>query len=186
MKNTVLLVLESSTTGVILRHTWLIHHSSVISWSTGDILKRREQCIPDYFLFLDFPRTLNQLFQWAWALHLSKVSSNNYLWRFLRPITIHSIISSLTMGLCNKSSVGETVHRWKIYPLSKSKMPWLHPSIVKVISIYLPPLLLQTFLLLLQKGFAKMPLFCCLGTSAWSDHLYQAGSTQCIQPHLDP
>lgn len=90
MENIVLLVLESSTIDVILRHTWLIHHSSVISWSTGDILKWREQRFPDCFLFLNFPRTLNQLYQWTCALHLSKVPSNSgeHLWRFLRPIPI--------------------------------------------------------------------------------------------------
>lgn len=106
--------------------TLLIHHS-VISWSTGDILKWREQCFPElpvprlpknsepgismdpvYYIY----QTSNQTVIYGDLSLLFPLSGS------LLPPTSHSITSSSTMGRCNRSSAW-----WAHYPFL-SKRPW--------------------------------------------------------------
>lgn len=40
------MVLENSTTGIVLGHPWLVSHNPTISWSTGEVLKWGKDCFP--------------------------------------------------------------------------------------------------------------------------------------------
>lgn len=44
-----LLVLEDSTTDVILGRPWFVQHNPIISWKMGDVLKWGSRCFPDCF-----------------------------------------------------------------------------------------------------------------------------------------
>ncbi|KAK3574736.1 hypothetical protein QTP86_017539 [Hemibagrus guttatus] len=50
-----LLVLEDSTADVVLGHSWLEQHNSIISWKTAEILKWGDQCFTDCFPKLPVP-----------------------------------------------------------------------------------------------------------------------------------
>ncbi|ROJ62558.1 Retrotransposon-derived protein PEG10 [Anabarilius grahami] len=52
-----LLVLEGSTTDMILGRPWLQQHNPILSWNTGEVLKWGETCFPECFSNLPVPKS---------------------------------------------------------------------------------------------------------------------------------
>ncbi|KAK3554648.1 hypothetical protein QTP70_031051 [Hemibagrus guttatus] len=122
-----LLVLEESTTDMILGHPWLEQHNPILSWKTGEVLKWGDTCFNDCFSEFPVPRSPS-----ANHLPVSATSIESPLER--RPVDIPACYAPFNDIFCPKRASklpphrpwdctidllpGESVPRGKIYPLS--------------------------------------------------------------------
>ncbi len=122
-----LLVLEGSTTEIILGRPWFVQHDPVISWSTGEVLKWGSQCFPDCFPHLPRPSTRSPR---TLAINSTSIESP----REKQSVDIPTCYAPFSNVFCPKRASqlpphrpwdcaidllpGESVPRGKIYPLS--------------------------------------------------------------------
>ncbi|KAK3537159.1 hypothetical protein QTP70_002654 [Hemibagrus guttatus] len=122
-----LLVLEESTTDVILGHPWLEQHNPILSWRTGKVLKWGDTHFPDCFPDLPTPHSL--------LLTPLRVQATSIESPFVnQPLEIPTCYAPFSDVFCPKRASklpphrpwdcaidllpGEPVPRGRIYPLS--------------------------------------------------------------------
>ncbi|KAK3562654.1 hypothetical protein QTP86_003394 [Hemibagrus guttatus] len=122
-----LLVLEESTTDVILGRPWLEQHDPILSWRTGEVLKWGDTCFPDCLPKLPVPRSPNLTHLPIQATSIESPLEN-------QSVKIPACYAPFSDVFCPKKAsklpphrpwdcaidllLGEPVPRGRIYPLS--------------------------------------------------------------------
>ncbi len=121
------LVLEGSTTDLIIGHPWFVQHNPIISWSTGEVLKWGDNCFPDCFPHVTQPLSLHSK-----TLIINSTSIESPLEK--QSVDIPSCYAPFSEIFCPKKAsqlpphqpwdcgiylmLGESVPHGKIHPLS--------------------------------------------------------------------